>query len=202
MPPVTRPTTPRVPAAPVLRAAIPRQRSRPAPGTPLRSPSRTWRSDLAVALVAIGGALWVTGRLWLDPAGRGLASNGADQVLGEWLLRLVADAVTHGRDPFYTHLVNAPTGVNLADNTATTLLGTLLIPVTLLFGAPAAFVAGLAGNLAASAYAWYHLLSRHVARSRGAAVLSGLFCGFAPAMVSHANGHLNFTAQWLVPVLL
>ena len=35
-----------------------------------------------------------------------------------------------------------------------------------------------------------------------AAALGGLFCGFAPQMVSHANAHLNWTAQWLVPLLL
>jgi hypothetical protein len=56
-------------------------------------------------------------------------------------------------------------------------------------------------NLILTPYAWYHVLSRYVTRTRTAAVLGGLFCGYAPGMVSHANAHLNFTAQFLVPFL-
>ena len=37
---------------------------------------------------------------------------------------------------------------------------------------------------------------------RLAAAVGGLFCGFAPGFVSHANGHLNWTAGWIAPVVL
>ena len=38
--------------------------------------------------------------------------------------------------------------------------------------------------------------------SRVAAWIGGLWCGFAPTMVSHANGHVNFVSQFVVPFLV
>ncbi len=57
-------------------------------------------------------------------------------------------------------------------------------------------------NLAATGFAWYWVLSRHFLRSRAAALLGGLFCAFAPAMVSQSNGHPHITAQYLVPFIV
>jgi hypothetical protein len=81
-------------------------------------------------------------------------------------------------------------------------VGTILAPVTLILGAPVSFLVVLTANLIFTPYAWYHVLSRHVTRTRAAAVLGALFCGFAPGMVSHANAHLNFTGQFLVPFIV
>src|SRR5262249_16394313 len=50
--------------------------------------------------------------------------------------------------------------------------------------------------------AWYLLLSRKVVRSPVAAIVGALFCGFAPGMVAHANGHLNFASGYLVPLIV
>src|SRR5439155_20841622 len=136
-----------------------------------------------------------------------------------WLLSYAAHAVVHGHNPLWTDLLNVPDGVNLAVNTGVTVLGVLLAPVTLTLGAPVAFLVALTGNLAATGYAWYWFLARrlvvdHCGSRHGvrraepqwsrpwAAVAGGLFCAYAPGLVSHANAHLNFTAEWLVPVIL
>jgi hypothetical protein len=142
------------------------------------------------------------GGLWADPSGRAVAKNGPDQVFFEWVLSYTAHAITHGTNPWFTPLMNAPLGVDVAANTAVTLIGVVLTPVTLLFGASASFVVALTLNLSATGYAWYWMFSRHVTRARSAAILGGAFCGFAPGLISHANGHLNFTAQFLIPLLL
>ncbi len=63
-------------------------------------------------------------------------------------------------------------------------------------------VLGLTLGLAGTAAAWYWVLSRHLVTSRVAAWIGGLWCGFAPAMVSHANGHVNFVSQFVVPFLV
>jgi hypothetical protein len=55
---------------------------------------------------------------------------------------------------------------------------------------------------AATAAAWYHVLSRHLVASRLAAVVGGGFCGFAPGMVSQATGHPNICGQYLVPFIV
>jgi hypothetical protein len=173
----------------------------PAAATASRPVSRR-RTDLLVAALSLGLALWVTGALWLDPNHRVVRVNAGDQALFEWYLAYGAHSLIHLENPFFTHLLNVPLGVNLAVNTASTVYAYVFAPVTLWLGAPVAFLVILTLNLAATAYAWYWLLSRHLVASRTAAVVGGLFCGFAPGMVSHANAHLNWTAQWIVPLVV
>ncbi|MDG4788929.1 DUF2079 domain-containing protein [Micromonospora sp. WMMD1102] len=160
------------------------------------------RTDLLVALVAIVGAGWVTSGLWLDPNGRAITVNSSDQALFEWLLAYGAHALTHGQNPFFTDLVNVPDGVNLAVNTSVTVYAVVFAPLTYTVGAPATFLVILTGNIAATAFGWYWLLSRKLLRNTAAAVLGGLFIGFAPGLVAHANAHLNWSAGWVVPMLL
>ncbi|MFY1672379.1 DUF2079 domain-containing protein [Plantactinospora sp. WMMB334] len=182
---------------PALAGPTPRPSHPPAGGHSTRR-----RTDLLVALVAIAGASWVTSGLWPDPAGRAITVNSSDQALFEWLLAYGAHALTHGQDPFFTDLMNVPDGVNLAVNTSITVYAVVFAPLTYLIGAPATFLVILTGNLAATAFGWYWLLSRHLARSTPAAVLGGLFIGFSPGIVAHANAHLNWSAGWIVPMLL
>ncbi|WJK43964.1 DUF2079 domain-containing protein [Solwaraspora sp. WMMA2056] len=183
------------------------------------------RADLAVVLVALALAGWVTSGLWADPNDRAITVNSSDQALFEWLLGYGAYALTHGENPLFTYLLNAPDGVNLAVNTSITVYAVLFAPLTFLIGPPATFLVILTLNLAGTAVAWYWLLSRlrtgpdgtgatgaeatgtgdtgpPFVPSRLAAAVGGLFCGFAPAMVSHANAHLNWTAGWLVPIIV
>ncbi|MEV0730088.1 DUF2079 domain-containing protein [Polymorphospora sp. NPDC050346] len=160
------------------------------------------RADLLLAAVAIGLAAFVTSGLWTDLGRRSLAASTSDQTFFEWLLAYGPYALTHGQDPLFADLLNVPYGVNLGMNTSITVIAILFAPVTWLFGATAAYVTVLTGNLAASAFAWYWVLSRHLVRSRLAAAVGGLLAGFAPGLVSHANGHLNWTAGWLVPLIV
>ncbi|MFC0533897.1 DUF2079 domain-containing protein [Phytohabitans kaempferiae] len=160
------------------------------------------RPDLAVAALAIGLAVLVTAGLWADPDRRTITVNSSDQALFEWLLAFGAHALTHGENPLFTHLMNVPDGVNLAVNTSITVYAVLFAPLTLLAGAQWSFVVILTLNLAATAFAWYLLLSRLFRLPVLASAVGGLFCGFAPGMVSHANAHLNWTAGWLVPLVV
>ncbi|MFI6819917.1 hypothetical protein ACIBJE_03055 [Micromonospora sp. NPDC050187] len=166
------------------------------------APRRRVPVDLLVALVYVVGAVFVTGRGWLDPAGRLLGTRPNDQGFNEWMLAYAAHAVTHLENPFFTTLQNAPDGVNLMTNVGMQLPGLLLSPLTLLFGASFSYLFFITANLAGTAYAWYHVLSRHVVGSRAAAFTGGLFCAFAPALISHSNGHPHITAQWLVPFIV
>lgn len=155
-----------------------------------------------MVLAALGLAVWVTSGLWRNPNGRVITVNSSDQALFEWLLAFGAHALTHGDNPLFTHLLNVPDGVNLAVNTSITVYAALFAPLTYLIGPPATFLVVLTLNLAATALAWYWLLSRHLVHSRLAAGVGALFIGFSPGMVSHANAHLNWTAGWLVPLLI
>jgi hypothetical protein len=140
--------------------------------------------------------------MWLDPAGRAIFVNSGDQALFEWLLAYGAHAVRTGENPLFTHLLNVPDGVNLAVNTSITVYAVAFAPLTWLLGPPVTFLVILTLNLAATGYAWYWLLSRHLGASPLGAAVGGLFCAYAPGLVSHANAHLNWTAQWLVPLIV
>ncbi|MCW3814231.1 DUF2079 domain-containing protein [Micromonospora sp. DR5-3] len=168
----------------------------PAPAT------RTWRADLVVVLAAVALAFWVTSGMWRDPNTRAITVNSSDQALFEWLLAFGGHTVTHGENPFFTDLINVPDGVNLAVNTSITVYAVLFAPLTYLIGPPATFLVILTLNLAATGVAWYWLLSRHLVGSQLAAAVGALFIAYCPAMVSHANAHLNWTAGWLVPLLV
>ncbi|MEU1761043.1 DUF2079 domain-containing protein [Micromonospora sp. NPDC005257] len=177
--------------------------SSPSPATgPAPTRVRDRRADLLVTLAALALALWVTSGMWRDPNSRAITVNSSDQALFEWLLAFGGHALTHGQNPLYTTLINVPDGVNLAVNTSITVYAAVFAPLTYLIGPPATFLVILTLNLAATAVAWYWLLSRHLVRSRLAAAVGALFIAFCPAMVSHANAHLNWTAGWLVPLLI
>ncbi|MFF5171951.1 DUF2079 domain-containing protein [Micromonospora sp. NPDC000089] len=171
----------------------------PAPA-PAVGPGR--RADLVVTLAAIALAVWVTSGLWRDPNHRAITVNSSDQALFEWLLAFGGHALTHGENPLFTHLINVPDGVNLAVNTSITVYAAVFAPLTYLVGPPATFLVVLTLNLVATALAWYWLLSRHLVRSRLAAGTGALFIAYSPGMVAHANAHLNWTAGWLVPLLI
>ena len=79
------------------------------------------------------GALVITGRLWIVPAGRMQAGDRGDVDLFAWFVQYAATAVSHGQLPaLFTTAMNAPVGVNLMWNTSFLLPGVLLSPVTLL----------------------------------------------------------------------
>jgi hypothetical protein len=160
------------------------------------------RVDFAVAAIALALAIYLTIGLWAAPRHHAIDVNSGDQALFEWLLGYGARAVVHGENPLYTGWLNAPQAVNLAVNTSITVYAVLFAPLTLWLGPSVSFTVILTLNLVGTAYAWYWLFQRHLGTSPVGAAIGGLFAGFAPAMVSHANAHLNWTAQWLVPLMI
>ncbi|WP_433794102.1 DUF2079 domain-containing protein [Actinoplanes sp. CA-252034] len=184
-------------AAPAPAASADPPVEPPAPSRP-----RPWRAHLTVALLALGTAVYVTNGLWRDPYGNGLSDNIGDQAFFEWLLGYGVYTLGHASDPFFSEMLNVPFGVNLAANTSISVYTILFAPLTYLAGPQISYVTILTLNLAGSAFAWYLFLNRWLVRSPLAAGLGGMFCGFAPGFISHANGHLNWTAGWVAPVVI
>lgn len=171
------------------------------PGTPARRwPTR--RRDLLVFGAFLLAAFWVTSRLWLDPAGRVASLYSSDPAQVQFFLAHSVRVVLHGEYPFFTDRLNYPDGVNLMANTAILGLGIPMLPVTLLFGPAVSFVVLVTLGLAATASTWYFVLSRHVVRNPIAAVVGGWFCGFSPALLSHASWHPNIISQFLLPFIV
>ncbi|GIH13066.1 glycosyl transferase [Rugosimonospora africana] len=152
-------------------------------------------------MVFLLGALETTAHLWRDVSGRLLASNHGDHTLFEWMLARGALLVTHPENPFFTHRMNVPAGVNMMANTSALSMTIPLAPVTLIWGPVVAFAVMLTLALWLTALAWYYVFSRHLVESRFGAFVGAGLCGFAPAMVAHASGQPNLVAQFAIPFM-
>ncbi|GAA3449144.1 glycosyl transferase [Dactylosporangium matsuzakiense] len=158
--------------------------------------------DALVYLSFVLGAVYILGRLWLDPNGRYLTLNYQDSFNFEWILTHATELFTKGESPFFSDDVNYPLGVNLMANTSILTLALPLTPVTLWLGPGVTFVIISTLALAGTASAWYYVLSRHFGRSKLAAFVGAAFLGFAPAMMSHIAGHPNIAGQYFIPLII
>jgi hypothetical protein len=147
-------------------------------------------------------AVWVYRGLWADPEGSLLQTNTWDQILFSWMFQHAAWAVTGFHDPFVATMLNVPSAANLAGNTAVVAVAIPLAPVTLLFGPGTSVALFGTFSLAATGFGWYLLMRRTAGLAPAPAFAGGAFCGFAPGIVSQANGHFHFSAQFLVPLLI
>ena len=160
------------------------------------------RADASAASAFTLVALFVLQGQWRNLGSGYLYNSGQDQAMWEWFFADAAHSVFHLENPLLSDLQNFPLGVNLMANTAMFGLSIPLAPITLLFGPTVTWAIALTLGLAGTAYAWYWLFSRTVGASRGASALGGALCGFAPGMISHANGHPNFVVLFLLPVIV
>ncbi|HQG15915.1 MAG TPA: hypothetical protein PLU20_00385 [Ornithinibacter sp.] len=166
------------------------------------SPLPWRRSDLAAPAVYLLVAVWLLSGLVADLRTGYLSQGVQDQQAFEWYFGATAHNLVTFSNPLFTDLQNFPDGVNLMANAAVLGLGVPLAPLTLLAGPSATFVLVEVLGLALTASAWFWLFRRRLAVHPLLAAIGAGFVGFAPGMVSHANGHPNFVAQFLVPVIV
>jgi hypothetical protein len=159
-------------------------------------------ADAGAGLSYLALATLVLIQLWVSPSGRVLASNDDDHGFFLFALAHGERVVFHGANPLFSDRLNVPDGINMMANTSVLALSLPFAPVTHFFGPGLSMVLLLTLGLAGTAFAWYWVLSRHLVRSRLAAWIGGLWCGFAPAMIAHANGHINFVSQFVVPFIV
>ncbi|WP_353952962.1 glycosyl transferase [Knoellia sp. S7-12] len=157
--------------------------------------------DLAVIAAYLGTALHVLRNL-VGRMSTGYLSQGVqDHQAFEWYFGASAHNVATLSNPLFSDRQNFPDGVNLMANAAVTGLGIPLAPLTLATSAHVTFFVVELLGLAGTAAAWFWFFRRR-GLGRTAAAVGGWFVGFAPAMVSHANGHPNFVALFLIPVII
>ncbi len=116
-----------------------------------------------------------------------------------WFLVWWPHAISHGLNPFFTHLLWSPFGFNLAEATAIPGPSLLAMPLTLTAGPVVAF--NVLAMLAPALSAWTaFLLCRHVIRSFWPSLLGGYLYGFSSYELGQMQGHLNLTLTFLLPV--
>jgi hypothetical protein len=138
---------------------------------------------------------------WRHPVGSHIARAGQEQATVEWFFAAVARNVFRLQNPMSTQLMGAPETVNMMAYPGVVALGVPLAPFTAILGPTFSFVFIMTIGMAGTAFAWYWLF-RRVTRLRIAAAIGGLFCGFAPGVVSHATAHPYLVVLFLLPLML
>jgi hypothetical protein len=150
-----------------------------------------WASILYLAMSL---AIWW--RLLAHGFGAVIPAGSADPAQEVWFLAWLPHALGAGLNPFFSHAVFAPSGVNLLDNTSTDLLGLVLAPVTVTAGPVASLDVAVLLAPALSALGAFTLCRRYVTWSP-ASFVGGLCYGFGPFVTGDLRyGHLDLT--WLV----
>ncbi|HXW46190.1 MAG TPA: hypothetical protein VEL03_15490 [Streptosporangiaceae bacterium] len=170
---------------------------------PSRQAARGVRARTVLTLVYyVLGAFLVTVQLWVDPASRWQIGDIQDVNQATWFMRYTATAIEHFRLPaLLTSAMNAPHTVNMMWNTSLLLPGSVVAPVTLLFGPQVALTVLLVIGMAGSAASMLYVLRRWGA-SLLAAGLGGALYGFSPALVNSGIGHYSLELGLLLPLLI
>lgn len=140
-------------------------------------------------------AVPVLGRFGSVFAGKG----GGDAKIYVWALAWWPHAFSQGINPFFTNVVWAQTGTNLAWVTSLPGPGVALWPATHLFGPVAAL--NLATVLAPALAAWAtYLVCRRAVSGFWPALAGGYLFGFSSYMVVELQGHINLFLIFTVPL--
>jgi hypothetical protein len=134
-----------------------------------------------------------------EPSGR-IVGHGHDPDIFVWSFAWWPHALVHGLNPIVTHAIWAPDGIGLAWTASTPGLALAFAPLTLLAGPVAAY--NVAAVLMPALAAWTaFLLCRYLTRQLWPSLLGGYLFGFSSYMLAHAQGHLQATSIFLVPLV-
>ena len=132
--------------------------------------------------------------------GRDLIGQGSDPTIFVWALAWWPHAILHWENPFFTHVIWAPVGVDLAWATSIPGLALLAAPVTLLGGPALAY--NLLAIILPSLAAWTaYLLCWYLTRSFWPSLAGGYLFGFSAFVLGQTEGHLHMTSVFLLPLV-
>jgi hypothetical protein len=128
------------------------------------------------------------------------ACNGqADPSQFMWALVWWPHALLHGLNPFVTHVLWAPVGVDLARATSVPGAALVMAPITALAGPLVSF--NVVSLLAPVLGAWSgYFLCRYVTRSPAASILGGFLYGFSAYELIHLTGLLHMALIFTAPI--
>ncbi|HEY4345960.1 MAG TPA: hypothetical protein VGM80_00095 [Gaiellaceae bacterium] len=151
------------------------------------------------AFLLFGLRLVVHSGNWYEGSGDG------DPQIPIWSFAWWPHALAHGQNPFVTHVVWAPHGVDLTWVNTLPIVSVLFAPLTWLAGPVASY--NVAAILLPAVSAWTaFLLCRYVTRRSGSprlwpSVVGGYLFGFSSYMLAHLDGQPQLTAMFLLPVV-
>jgi len=128
--------------------------------------------------------------------------RGPDPANYNWFLVWWPYAIAHRINPFVTHAIYAPRGLNLAWSTAIPLAALIMAPITATLGPVIAYNILTIADPALAAWTAF-ILCRYVSRSYRPALLGGYIFGFSSYMLAQTlGGHLHMTLVFPVPLVI
>jgi dolichyl-phosphate beta-glucosyltransferase len=153
---------------------------------------------IRVLIAYITCAMALLAPVWVHP-GSVLAGTGGDAIQQLWMVAAAAHTISHGGMPFYSHLINFPTGVNVLWDGVPFLLVPLFWLLNLAHGPVVAYNGLIVLLLALDAWSCYLVCSRWCVH-RSAAVVGGLLFGFGPAVIAESLQLPYLTAAFMLPL--
>lgn len=149
----------------------------------------------AFALLTIG---W---HALLHPQTVCACDGGGDPSQYMWSLAWWPHALAHGLNPFVTHYLWSPTGVNLTEAATVPTAALAMAPVTAVFGEVFSYNAVAIASPALSAFTAY-LLCRRLVKRELPAVAGGFLFGFSSYEFAQLVGHMNLVTVFLIPLMV
>ena len=160
---------------------------------------RLWTGLAVFGGYALVAFLYLGLRLLLDP-GHEYEGFGADPAAFIWCFGWWPYAILHGQNPFLTHAIWAPSGVNLTWTTSVPGLALLFAPLTLLAGPVASY--NTATVLLPAFAAWTaFVLCRRLTDRLWPSLVGGYLFGFSSYELGEEEGHPHMTAVFLLPLV-
>jgi len=166
--------------------------------------SKRQRGHIFSVLVVAGYVLLAILAYWPVLAGdphKLYGQANEDPAQTAWFFAWTAHAVIAGHNPLFSTAVNAPAGLNLAQQAGILLLGLLALPITLILGPVASATTFMFAAMPISAACAYVVLRRWKVWTLAAA-LGGLAYGFSPYMIAHGSDHLFLVFVPLPPLIV
>ena len=136
----------------------------------------------------------------LPHPGRAMLGSGRDPEIFVWSFAWWQHALAAGENPFVSHAVYAPDGINLAWATSTPGLAVPFAPLTALAGPVVSY--NVAALLLPALAAWTaFLLCSDLTGSRWASAVGGYLFGFSAYVVAESLGHPHMAAVFCLPLV-
>lgn len=148
---------------------------------------------VALVVVLLGRGVVVA------PQSHMLGDRGADKSIFMWSLVWWPHALWQGLDPFVSHVIWAPHGIDLAWVTAIPGPSMLVFPLTWAVGPVATYNVLALAAPALAAWATF-VLARRLTGRFWPSLIAGYLFGFSAYEMGQSVGHLNLTLVFLVPL--
>lgn len=128
--------------------------------------------------------------------------NDIDPIAIIWSINWFPYALSHGLNPFISHTILNPIGVNLVWSPAYAFTASLLMfPVTVIFGPIVSYNMLTLLSPALSAFTAF-LLCKYLSKNTIPALMGGYIYGFSSYEIGQLLGHLNLFTIFLIPLII